>query len=79
VIPLFGFLEGDTLGLLVLAEEEDTMAVLADKLQKAAFVRVAPRPRVRVVVEGVPMDPRMTVATSGLSALDRFDVEGAAR
>jgi hypothetical protein len=79
VIPLFGFLEGDTLGLLVLAEEDDTMAVLADKLQKAAFVRVAPRARVRVVVEGVPVDPRMTVATSGLSALDRFDVEGAAR
>ncbi len=79
MIPLFGFLEGDTLGLLVLADEDDTMVDLADKLQKAAFVRVAPRASVRVVVDGRPLNPRLTVAASGLAALDRFDVEDAAR
>jgi hypothetical protein len=75
MIPLFGFLAGDTLGLLVLAGERDSMGELADKLQKAASVRVAPREKVRVVLFGEPIDSRITVASSGLSALDRFDVE----
>jgi hypothetical protein len=79
VIPLYGFLQGDTLGLLVLADDQDTMADLADKLSRAASVRVAPREKVRVLVEGVVFDARVTVASSGLTALDRFDVEGVAR
>jgi hypothetical protein len=29
MIPLYGFLEGDTLGLLILAAPDDTMAKLA--------------------------------------------------
>jgi len=41
VIPLYGFLEGDTLGLLVLAEEDETVLELARKLQNAANLRVA--------------------------------------
>ena len=48
MIPLYGFLAGDTLGLLILAEEDDTMAELATKLQQAAFVRVATRDEVQV-------------------------------
>ena len=51
------------------------MAELAAKLQQAASVRVAPRDRVRVVVDGRPVAAKVTVASSGLTALDRFDVE----
>jgi len=40
-IPLYGFLEGDTLGLLMLAEEGETVLQLAQKLQQAASLRVA--------------------------------------
>ena len=40
-IPLYGFLEGDTVGLLMLAEEGDTVLALARKLQDAASIRVA--------------------------------------
>ena len=73
-IPLYGFLQGDTLGLLILAEEGDTLQALARKLQDAASLRVAGRDRVHVVYNGKTMDPTMTVAQSGLQALDRFDV-----
>jgi Toluene-4-monooxygenase system protein B (TmoB) len=73
-IPLYGFLEGDTLGLLILAEEGDTLQAVARKLQDAASLRVAGRDRVELVYNGKTMDPTMTVAQAGLQALDRFDV-----
>jgi hypothetical protein len=74
VIPLYGFLEGDVLGLLILADERQPAAALARSLQDAAALRVAPRADVSVWVKGVRLDPRTTVEAAGLSALDRFDV-----
>jgi hypothetical protein len=74
VIPLYGFLEGDTIGLLILAQPDDTIASLADKLQTSAAVRVAPRAEVTVRQGRRVLDPQTTVARAGLTALDRFDV-----
>ena len=74
MIPLYGFLEGDTLGLLVLAEPEETVSELARKLETAAGLRVAPRRSLRVLFRGQAMNPRLTVALAGMTALDRFDV-----
>ncbi len=73
-IPLYGFLQGDTVGLLILAEEAETLRALARKLQDAASLRVAAKDAVRVVYKDKTMDPTMTVAQAGLEALDRFDV-----
>jgi hypothetical protein len=73
-VPLYGFLEGDTVGLLILAEDADTLEALAQKLQDAASLRVAARDAVRVVYKDKIMDPTMTVAQAGLQPLDRFDV-----
>lgn len=73
-IPLYGFLEGDTLGLLVLCEEADNVVELARKLQDAASIRVAAHDKVEVVYNGKALDPGLTVAQAGLQALDRFDV-----
>lgn len=73
-IPLYGFLQGDTLGLLVLADESDTLQALAEKLQNAASLRVASAKQIRVMCNDQPMDLTMTVAQAGLRALDRFDV-----
>ncbi len=73
-IPLYGFLQGDTVGLLILAEEGETLQALARKLQDAASLRVERRDRVQVVCNDKPMDLAMTVAQAGLQALDRFDV-----
>ena len=74
MIPLYGFLEGDTIGLLVFAEEGDTMADLARKLQKSASIRVATRQRVRVLFRGRLLEPSLPLCDAGLEALDRFDV-----
>jgi len=73
-IPLYGFLQGDTIGLVILAEEYDTLQALAQKLQVAASLRVAYRDQVQVVYNDQTMDPAMTVAQAGLQPLDRFDV-----
>ena len=73
-IPLYGFLQGDTVGLLILAEDGDTLEALARKLQAAASLRVATRDQIRVVYNDKTMDPTMTVAQARLEALDRFDV-----
>jgi hypothetical protein len=74
VIPLYGFLQGDTIGILVLSDARDTMAVLAEKLQQAADVRVRKRPGLVVVFAGRAVDPKMTVQGAGMTALDRFDL-----
>jgi hypothetical protein len=73
-IPLYGFLEGDTLGLVVLAEEAQTILELARKLQDAANIRVARNDDVELLYNGKSIDPGLTVAQAGLQALDRFDV-----
>jgi hypothetical protein len=79
MIPLYGFLEGDSLGLLILAREEDTLARLVERLQSAAELRVAPLKMPCVVVGGRTLDPEMTVAAAGLTALDKFEVRGGQR
>ncbi|MGA2389661.1 MAG: toluene-4-monooxygenase system B family protein [Candidatus Sulfotelmatobacter sp.] len=73
-IPLYGFLQGDTVGLLILTEETETLQTLARKLQDAASLRVAGRNLVQVVFNDKIIDPAKTVAQAGLQALDRFDV-----
>ena len=74
MIPLYGFLEGDTIGLLILADEGDTAAALAQKLQVSAQVRLKPKTRVVLLHNGRSVDPQMTVAQARMEALDRFDV-----
>jgi hypothetical protein len=73
-IPLYGFLQGDTVGLLILADEGDTLQSLARKLQDAASLRVARKDQVQVVYNEKAMDPTITIAQAGFQALDRFDV-----
>jgi hypothetical protein len=73
-IPLYGFLQGDTVGLLILADEGDTLQSLARKLQDAASLRVAYRDGVQIIYNNKAMDPAITIAQAGFLALDRFDV-----
>ena len=49
LVPLYGFLQGDSMGLLVLVRDEDRVQDVGDALQQAAAVRIAPRARVRVM------------------------------
>jgi hypothetical protein len=75
-VPLYGFLQGDTVGLLILAEDDDTIQSLAQKLQDGANLRVAKREHVHVVHNEKQIDPTITIAEAGFQALDRFDVIG---
>ena len=74
MIPLYGFLQGDSVGLLVLAAADDTAAELAAKLQSAASVRVAPFADPLVLWRGEPLPDGRTVEDLGIGALDRIDV-----
>jgi hypothetical protein len=73
-IPLYGFLEGDTLGLLMLAEEGETVLELARRLQEAASLRVARFDKIDLLYNGKAIDPGITIAQAGFQELDRFDV-----
>jgi hypothetical protein len=73
-IPLYGFLQGDTIGLLILAEEAESVQTLAQKLQDAASLRVRGNSHFHVVYNENVIDPALTVAQAGLQPLDRFDV-----
>jgi hypothetical protein len=74
MIPLYGFLAGDTIGLLILAEEGDTVAALVHKLQISAQLRVKPKAKAVLLHNGRTLDPQTTVAQAQMQALDRFDV-----
>ena len=74
MIPLYGFLQGDTVGLLILAEKSNTVAELAESLQLAALVRVRRRPHVEVWYKGRKLEAGRTIEETGLSPLERFDV-----
>ena len=73
-MPLYGFVQGDTIGLLILADENDTVADLAAKLVSAASVRVAPTPGARVIYKGRVLEPSRSLLEVGIGSLDRFDV-----
>lgn len=74
LVPLYGFLRGDTIGLVVLVHDTDPVSAIAASLQQAASVRVAPRPRAAVYLGGRRLEDTLTVAQAGLVALDRVDV-----
>jgi hypothetical protein len=74
LVPLYGFLAGDTLGLVLLVHDDDRVHAIAEQLELAACVRVAPRARVQVYFQGQRLDPELTVSEAGLAPLDRVDV-----
>jgi hypothetical protein len=74
LVPLYGFLQGDTMGLVILVQDSDKMSAVAACLQEAACMRVRPRPCARVYRGGASLDPDLTVSEAGLTALDRVDV-----
>ena len=74
MIPVYGFVQGDTLGLVVLVDKGDTVRAVSDRLQDSASVRVARRAHVRVLHEGNAVDASATMAWLGVRPLDRIDV-----
>jgi len=73
-IPLYTFVRGDSLGLILLVDEAHSIAEVATRAQRAAAMRVAPAARVGVYRAKVRLDPKLTVASAGLAPLDRIDI-----
>ncbi len=76
MIPLYGFLEGDVIGVVVLADESDTIEVLIRKLQASAAVRLKPKANVKLIHKGRPISGETTVLQARMEPLDRIDVVG---
>jgi hypothetical protein len=74
LVPLYGFVRGDSLGMLILCKDTDTIRQLAENLEEATAVRVDHRGVPRVYRGGQLLDPALTVAQAGLTALDRVDL-----
>jgi hypothetical protein len=79
LVPLHGFLQGDSVGLLLLVHDTDTLAHVARTMIDAAAMRVAPATHARVFKGGVELALTETVASAGLTPLERIDLvpEGA--
>lgn len=77
LVPLYGFVEGDTIGLLVLARDDDPIARVVARLQHSARWRVAKFEDARAFHGERELDASHTVAQAGLSALERIDVRRA--
>jgi len=73
-LPLYGFVRGDTLGLVVLAPETETVDELAARLARAASPRVALAGSLRVVHRGRVLHGELTLRDAGVVALDRVDL-----
>lgn len=81
VLPLYGFVEGDTMGIVVLGRLAGTVAELGDNLLRAVGVRIAHRGTYRIIAGGRRLDADATLGTQGMAPLDRVDLiwdEGAA-
>lgn len=76
LIPLYAFVRGDTLGLLVLVQSSDTVQTLAASIQQAACIRVPPAKRVSVYHAGSRLAPELTLEQAGLAPLMRVDLSG---
>ena len=74
LVPLYGFLEGDTIGILVFAYENDSLDEVAAKLAAAARLRVGPRLAGRVTCEGRVLDGSLTVSQAALHPLSKIEV-----
>jgi len=74
VMPVYGFVAGDTMGVVVLVRPDDTFRELAARLIEAASVRVMKSGRGRVAVNGRVPDPKATLRAEGIGPLDRVDL-----
>jgi len=74
LMPLYAFVQGDSMGVVVLAHSDGTAADLAEKLMQASAVRVGRREKFRVMSGERILDLGATLRMQGVQALDRVDL-----
>jgi hypothetical protein len=73
-MPLYCFVRGDTLGLVVLAPEQESVDELAARLSRAAAPRVALSGNLRVLHRGRVLKGNLSLKEAGVAPLDRVDL-----
>jgi hypothetical protein len=73
-IPIYGWVQGDSVVVVVLAREEQTVGELTTQLCRAASVRVAESSSAYASRGGQRLDPDLLLPAAGIEALDRIDV-----
>jgi hypothetical protein len=73
-LPLYCFVQGDTLALVVLAPESERVHELALRLSRAAAPRVTLAGALRVKFRGELLRGESTLTEAGIKALDRVDL-----
>lgn len=74
VMPLYGFVQGDSMGVVVLARPQESVRELAKKLVEASAVRIRPSGEGRIESAGRLLDPDSTLRKEGIGVLDRVDL-----
>ncbi|HVE85232.1 MAG TPA: toluene-4-monooxygenase system B family protein [Myxococcales bacterium] len=74
LVPLYGFVKGDSMGVVVLVHDTHTVRELGERLIRAVLVRVRRPPATAVWWRGQVLDPSATVAQVGLQPLDRVEL-----
>ena len=74
VVPLYGFVQGDTLGVVVLGRLDGTVRDLGEDLLRATAVRVRRRPAFAIVFGDRRLEPAAPLNTLGMQPLDRVDL-----
>lgn len=75
MIPLYSFLNGDSLCVLLFAYDQDTMADLIAKAQAASQLRVKAQSGLQLIYNGKKMANSVTVAEVGFRPLDIIKIQ----
>ena len=74
VLPLYGFVQGDTMGIVVLGRLDGTVAELGASLLRAVAVRSNRQGPYQLQSGGRRLDPAATLRTQAMKPLDRIDL-----
>ena len=73
-LPLYAFVQGDSMGIVVLGRPEATVAELGEDMLRAAGVRIGRRAAFRLTAGARALELAATLGTQGLEALERVDL-----
>ena len=73
-LPLYGFVEGDTLGVLILADKDESVESMARKLRDAVTLRVDASDDMEIVYQGVVLDPIIKLEQAQIAPFQRLDL-----
>jgi hypothetical protein len=74
VLPLYGFVQGDTMGVVVLGRLDGTVAELGANLLRAVGVRVDRSGSYQLRAGARRLDPEAALRTVAIEPLDRIDL-----